>query len=161
MALSDTRKNFYVALVVLAIFALMLVWSAHIPQPRGREFPTLVAWTGLVLGFLDVVAHTDTGVGRLIAMALSGTAHVAEEGSRYGIRKEVLSILWVVLATAAMILGGFLVGIPVYVFFYLLLHGRKSVRFSVLTALFTTLAIWLSFEVLLEYDLYTGILFAG
>ena len=161
MSPSATRKNLYVSLVVLAFFTIMLVWSSHIPQPRGREFPVLVAWAGIALGVLDVIAHTDTAIGRLIAMALSGSAHLPKEHGNYVLSKEALSILWIVLATAIMVLAGFLAGIPVYVFCYLLLHGRKSVRFSAITAVLTTVAVWLAFEVLLEYDLYPGIFLAA
>jgi hypothetical protein len=78
-----------------------------------------------------------------------------------GVRRETIAILWIAGATAVMVLAGFLVGIPVYVFCYMVLHARRPVRQGVIAALVTTGAIWLAFELLLSYQLFRGVLFGA
>jgi hypothetical protein len=43
----------------------------------------------------------------------------------------------------------------------MIFHGGHSIRDSVLVSVGTTLAIWLTFEVLFKYPLYPGSLFGG
>ena len=62
---------------------------------------------------------------------------------------------------AAVYCVGFLVGTPVYLFLSMMLHGGKSFLASTMTAIATTLAIWVTFEVLFKYPLYPGVLFGG
>ncbi len=157
--MSAAARNRMVSLIVLVFFAIMLVWSKQITQARGREFPVLVSAAGVVLGLLDLVAHSGTAFGHRLAMVLSGAAHLESEHGGYAFRREVIAIVWIVAATALMVLAGFLAAIPVYVFGYMLLHARRTVRQGAIAALATTLAIWVGFELLLNYDLYGGLLF--
>jgi hypothetical protein len=152
---SQTRQDLVVSLVVLAFFIGMLVWSEQIPDPRGRHFPVLVSATAVVLCIVDMIAHTDTGIGRAIATVLSGT--LEHPIHAHPLRREVVAIAWIVGATALVLLAGFLVGIPVYVLGYML-HAGRTFRNAAITALATTAFIWIGFEVLLNYDLYRGLL---
>ena len=116
--LSSVQRNLIVSLIVLGIFITMFIWSEQIHEVRGREFPLLVSGGGIVLALLDVIAHTGTGIGRRVGMVLSGSAHMTEDGLIVGVRRELIAIGWIVVATALMVLFGFVVGIPVYVFGY-------------------------------------------
>jgi hypothetical protein len=42
---------------------------------------------------------------------------------------------------------------------YSLLHARRNLRQSVIAAIAVTIAIWVGFELLLNYELYPGLLF--
>jgi hypothetical protein len=154
------QRNLTVAIIVFGFFVAMLLWSEQITQARGREFPLLVSGVGIILAILDVIAHTETRIGRWIAQVLSGSAHVADNGFVVGIRRELVVMLWIVAATAVMMLFGFVAGIPAFVFGYSLLHGQRTVRQSAIAAVATVFAIWVGFSLLLNYDLYSGLLFA-
>lgn len=158
--MTKERRNLVVSLVTLAIFVGLFVWSDHIPDPRGREFPVLVSGAAVILCALDVLAHSGTAAGRWVALVLSGAAEPAPARDRR-LSAEALAVIWVGVALALVILLGFLVAIPIYVFGYLLLHGRRTLRHSLIAAVATTFGIWLGFEVLLRYDLYRGMLFGG
>jgi hypothetical protein len=158
---SPARKDLLTAIAVLAVFVGLLVWSEHIPHPQGREFPILVSGAAVVLCLLDVLAHTDTVIGRSVALILSGEAHRASVGSEHPLRSEAVAIAWIAGGTALMVLAGFLVAIPVYVFGYMVLYARRTVRDGALAALATTLCIWGGFELLLDYELYPGMLWPG
>ena len=161
MTASMRQRNLAIAFIVLGFFAAMLLWSEQITQVRGREFPLLVSGAGIVLAVLDVIAHTETRIGRWIAQILSGSAHASEERLIVGIRRELVVMLWIVAATALMVLFGFVAGIPAYVFGYSMLHGQRTVRQSAIAAITTVFAIWVGFALLLNYALYPGLLFAS
>lgn len=154
------RRNFAVSLVTLALFAGLYAWSTHIADPRGREFPVLVSGAAVILAALDVLAHSGTRAGHWVSAMLGGTVAAAARPRR-GLGREVLAVGWIAVALGLVILLGFLVAVPAYVFAYLLLHGRRTLRHSLIAAVGTTFFIWLGFEILLRYDLYRGMLFGG
>lgn len=161
MTLSSRQRNLAVAIIVLGFFVLMFVWSEQIKNVRGREFPLLVSGAGILLSILDVIAHTETAIGRRIGQALSGSAHAVEDGLNAGLRREFIVMLWIAIATGLMVLFGFIAGIPAFVFGYSLLQGQRTLRQSTVAAIATVFLIWVGFELLLNYDLYPGLLFAS
>jgi hypothetical protein len=154
--LSARGKDLLVAIAVFVLFVGVLLWSAYIPHPRGREFPILVSGAAVVLCLLDVIAHTSTAVGRAIARILSGGVDSPMRASAHGLRAEAVAVAWIAGATALIVLAGFLVAIPVYVFGYMVLYARRPVREGAIAAFATTVCIWVGFELLLSYDLYRG-----
>ena len=54
---------------------------------------------------------------------------------------------------------GILPAVPAYVASYMIVEGRKSVKFSILIAASIALFLWLSFEMILSIPLYRGMLF--
>lgn len=160
MTVTETRRNLYVSVVILAAMIGFLVWS-YAYDPGSRLVPVVVGWAGIVLCLLDLVAHLDHPIGRMVGTVLSGTAHrdedVHETARRFG--RELIACLWMVAALAGVVLFGFLLTTPVYVFAYMLWHGRRTVRQAGITAVVTTLFIWIVFELLLRYELFRGVLF--
>ena len=161
MTLSPRQRDLVVALIVLGFFLVMFLWSEQITEVRGRQFPLLVSGVGIALTVLDVIAHTETDIGRRIGMVLSGPAHMIDDVLIVGIRRELIVMLWIVVATTLMMLFGFVVGIPAFVFGYSILHGRRTVRHGAIAAIATVFAIWIGFALLLNYELYPGLVFAN
>ena len=160
MAMTDTKRNLRVAILVFALAAGFLVWAYSYP-PLERTVPVLVGWIGVVLGLLDILAHTDNRVGRAVAAVLSGSAHRETGNGSAIVPSEVTAALWMIAGLALILLVGFLAAVPVYVFAYMTVQGKKPLRQSVLTGAAVTLFIWIVFEVLLEYEIYRGLLFEG
>jgi len=158
--LSQSRQNLLVAILVLIVFVAMLTWSLTLGDHRGEEFPALVSTVAVILCLLDILAHTDSRLGRRLAMVLSGTLD-ATSAPTHSVNRELIAIAWLVGATALMVVAGFLVAIPVYVFGYMLLYARRSVRAGAIAAVATTVCIWVGFELLLRYELYRGLLAPG
>lgn len=154
------RRDLYVSLVVFAMMVGLLIWSYQL-DPRGRTMPLLAAWAGVVISALDAIGRTDTRTGRWIGMILSDRLDM-QKGKLGPVRRlpvELLACLWMVIGIGLVVMFGFLLAIPVYVFAYMLIYGGRSLRQSGITAVVTTGLIWLMFEVMLRYDLYRGILF--
>ena len=152
--------HLYVSLLILALAVTFQAMSFDLPE-NSRRVPVLIGGIAIVLCVLDVIAHTGTAAGRWIAQVLSGSAHVAaQEKPSPGLSAELLAFFWIVIACAGAVVFGFLWTVPVYVFVYTAVRGRKPLVLAGLTALGATLAIWVVFELLLEYEIYRGLLFS-
>ena len=161
MTLSPRQRNLAVAFIVLGFFVVMFLWSEQVQDVRGRQFPLLVSGAGIVLAVLDVIAHTETGIGRRLSLVLSDSAHMTGDELIVGVKREIIVMLWIGVATALMVLFGFVAGIPAFVFGYSSLHARRTLRQSAIAAIATVFIIWVGFELLLSYELYPGLLFAS
>ena len=161
MPLSSKQRNLAVSVGVLVFFVVILVWTYRFPEARGREFPALVSMAAILLCLIDIVAHTDTAFGRRLDAVLTGEIEGPTGVLRHGARREAIAILWLAGATLLIVVAGFLAGIPVYVFGYMVLHAGRPLRQGAIAALVTTGAIWLAFELLLGYQLFRGVLFGA
>lgn len=151
------------ALVTLALGAGFLAW-AHAYPPKAAAVPKLVAWITIVLAVIDLAANTETRLGRVLRR-LTGSENAIEwkvEGEREaGSRRIGSSIFWVLAYLAGVVLAGILPATAAYIFFYMKLHGGRSMLAAASTAVGTTLGVWLAFELLFRYPLYPGLLFGG
>lgn len=153
-------KHLYASLLILALALAFQALSFELPE-KSRMMPALVGWIAIVLCVLDVIAQTETAVGRWIARVLSGSAHAtSDDKPPPGLRAELKAFSWIVFAAAGVTLFGFYWTVPVYVFVYTVFRGGKPLVMAGLTALGATLAIWVAFELLLEYEIYRGLLFS-
>jgi hypothetical protein len=161
MSWSPRQRDLAVSVGVLIFFVVVLLWTYRFPEARGREFPALVSMAAIVLCLIDLIAHTDTAIGRRLASVLTGAVAPSAGVPRHGAWRETIAVLWLTGATLLIVVAGFLAGIPVYVFGYMVLHARRPLRQGAIAALVTTGAIWLAFQLLLGYQLYRGLLFEG
>jgi len=157
-AMTGARRNFIASLVTLTLGAAYLVWALTYPE-KVRAVPVLVGVVTTILCLIDVIAHSGTRIGDVIAGVLSGRAHLEAEGDLRLMREEYLAMLWMGIALASVLLLGFLAATPIYVLGYMMLHGRLGLRLGLWIAGGTTLFCWGVFEFLLDFPLYGGILF--
>ena len=156
-------KNLSAALLVLFASIVFVFW-ARTYSGESRTMPELVAWATIVLASIDVLIQFDTAPSRWLRRLVSAKRIVEwkMEGEENATLGSVLwAVGWVAGYTVVLYFFGFLIATPIYVLLYMIFHGGHSVRNSVLTAAGTTLAIWLTFEVLFKYPLYPGVLFGG
>ena len=158
--MTDARRNLIVSTVVCTLALGYLIWAESYPAARA-QVPRLIAWVTLVLTALDVLAHTETALGRRIAAMLSGRAHLEAAGDIRITRQEWLSVAWMGISLAAIVLLGFLAGTFVYVAGYMIVHGRLGWRLGLYVAAGTVLSCWLVFDEILKVGLYRGLFFEG
>ena len=156
-------KNLGAALLVLFAGIIFVFW-ARTYSGQSRAMPELVAWATIVLATIDVVIQFDTTPSRWLRRLVSAKRIVewkmeGEENATLG--SVLLAVGWVVGYAVVLYFFGFLLATPIYVLLYMIFRGGHSLRNSGLTAAGTTLAIWLTFEVLFKYPLYPGVLFGG
>jgi len=148
-------------LLVLALSTVYAFWAQIYPRDLGTV-PALVAETTIGFALLDVIAQTDTKLGRIIRRIAGQSAAPGEaEAHKPAARTITLSIVWPLAYVAAVIVFGFLISTPVYIWLYMWLFGRKPLLSSLVSAGISTLLIWVTFEVLFRYPLYQGLLFGG
>jgi small-conductance mechanosensitive channel len=164
MGAAVNKREIGAGLVVLVIGVVFLLWSQAYPA-RMSAMPKLVGWVTIVLALIDIAAHFDNALGRILrqitGLEIGTGSGQRDEAAAPSWRKIVVAMIWVVGYVVVIDVFGFLATTPVYIFLYMFLHGRKSLRASALSAVVTTLAIWFTFEYLFHYPLYPGLLFAG
>jgi Tripartite tricarboxylate transporter TctB family len=163
MTLAVRQREFWAAIVVLALSVGYLLWAKRYP-PEAGAVPVLVAWATIVLSMIDAVSQFETPLGRWVRRLV--TAEKIVEWKMEGdedapLTRILLAVAWIAAYLAALFLIGFLIATPIYILLYMLIRGGRSLRDSALTAAGTTLAIWLTFVVLFKYPLYPGVLFGG
>lgn len=156
--MTNRARNLIVSLVLLALAIGYLAWSYAYP-PQSREVPVLVAWLTMGLCLLDVIAHTGTAFGDRVAGIFSGRAHIEAADDLRFTREECLSMLWMAISLVTILVAGLLPAALIYVFGYMTIHGRLSLRLSAAVAIGTTLFCWVVFDVLLNFELYGGLFF--
>jgi hypothetical protein len=163
MILAVRQREFWSGAVMLALGIGFLLWARTYSGTAGA-MPVLVAWGTIVLSLIDIVSQFETPLGRRVRRLVTADKIVEwkmEGDEEAALRRILLSVAWLVGYLVGLFLVGFLIATPVYIFFYMVIHGGRSVRDSALTAAGTTFMIWLTFVVLFKYPLYQGLLFGA
>ena len=163
MTLTVRQRDFWAAIFVLVMSIGFLIWASTYPHVPGAV-PVLVAWITIVLSLIDIVAQFETPWGRWVRRLITADKIVEwkMEGDEDAVLSRILlSIAWLAGYLVGLFLVGFLIATPIYIFFYMVIHGGRSARDSALTAAGTTFLIWLVFVVLFKYPLYKGLLFGA
>lgn len=144
---------------VLIVASLgLLIWSSTFNQ-TARQVPMLVAGAMLVLSIFDFVCRFDRPALRPLRDFWG--ADFGNREMRHNPRwtSEVGQILWMIGCVAAMLAIGFLPAVPLFVFLYMVVNGRRPMIVSLATAAIVFAFVYIVFEVLLDYLLYRGALF--
>ena len=164
MSAALDKRNLGPGLLALAIGILCLVW-AQAYAPRESAMPELVGWATIALALIDIAAQFDTKWGRVLrrvaGMDMDGDSSMDDWVKRPSWSRIGIAMLWVTGYGAAIYLFGLLATTPIYIFLYMLIHGRRRPATSAMNAAVITVAIWVTFEYLFHYPLYPGVLFGG
>jgi hypothetical protein len=143
-----------VAALLLLVAISVLVAAYDFPGGSG-VFPRFAGWIFVVLSGLELISH--------VRALLSTRGSVRTEGPLLSENtlKEIKGFLWIIFFLVALYLTGFLAGIPLYIFAFLRLSAGKSYKQCATMALAATVFIYVLFILLLEYRLYSGVLFGA
>ncbi len=150
---------------LLAILAAILAFIAvsYTYKPNDRIFPLMVGYAAIPLILLDLLTLTETKIGERISLFFSAKTpeQIDEEVDRTERRldRELIVFLWMSVLVLGIYLFGFLASTPVFVFCWMKYRGDYSIRSSLYSAISTVGFIYILFELVLQYELYTGVLF--
>lgn len=146
--------------LLIALFCVTVIILSSWLDSRAKIFPDLVAWITLVLVAADIVAQSDTVLGRAVFAFFAGTAdgEDREAEARKEVRAILYSVAWIFAFVLAVWTFGFLPVIPVYLFVSMRVFGDNSTLRSLLTTAVIMLIIWAFFEWALDYTLYRGLI---
>jgi Tripartite tricarboxylate transporter TctB family len=157
-------RDFSSALLVLVAGIIYVIWAQTYPRDLGTV-PTLAGALAIGLSLIDAVSQIESSLGRSIRRFLGSDRETSLPQDRrqaeVGWQKIVYSILWPLGYVAAIVVFGFLLVTPPYIFFYMYLYGRKTILTSAISAAVTTFVIWFAFHILFQYPLFPGLLFGG
>jgi len=158
-----TPVSEYLPAFALLILTVVYLVTAYNYIPDARAVPAGVAWVMVVLLILDLVSRTRTPLGATLMHWLNpaGDASKTEGAARYPAVKQVGAVLWIAGFVAAMILIGILYAVPLYVFLSLAIRGRRALWVAAGVAVAAGAMIWVLFDLVLQLELYPGILFGG
>lgn len=150
----DGDVLFAAALLLGTIAYLALAYSY---RPALRAVPAAVAWIMAAFLVIDLVSHTDTPLGRALRQRVNPPA----ERPFYSAWRQLEAMLWVAGFAAALILLGVLYAVPLFVFAFMRIRGRRPVLAALIGGAAVTGFVWLLFAQLLRLALYPGLLFGG
>lgn len=153
----------YLPALTLALVTAGYLATAYGYSAESRVVPVLVAWSLLVLLLLDLISRTRTRAGRAFVRWLNPAAAEAEATApdRAIVKRQVAAVLWLAGFAAALVLIGMLNAVLLYMVASLRLRGRRSYPVSLAAGAGMALVVWLLFAVLLQLQLYPGLLFGG
>lgn len=157
------RLNAIVPSLVLGALTLIYIATAMGYKADTRAVPMVVAGVTMLLVVLDLLSQGDGQVSRLLRRFFGGAAGVrpGEGGQSAPVAKEIAAFAWIFGFTFLTIVVGFYVAIPIYVFGYLRFYAGKSLIAAAGTGLCLTAVLYVTFELLLGYQIFEGLLFGG
>ncbi len=145
--------------IVLAVLAGLAVYFARGYGATASRLPTLIGSIVFVLALLDFVSRLPGAPGRVLRLTLGAGFQERELDFEPRRRTEIMQLAWVPAVIVAIIVVGILITLPVFVFLYSWLNGRWPAWLCALTAVVVTALVGIVFEVVLDYELYRGMLF--
>jgi hypothetical protein len=147
--------------ILLIVFGALLVHAALGYGETGRQLPVLIGTITVLLALLDLVSRLPGLAGGWLRRALGAGFRDREMKHAPKLVAEITQFAWLAACVAAIVLIGFLAAVPLFIFMYTWLQGRQPLLASAVTAIAVVLLTGLVFEVLLDYELYRGLLFGG
>jgi hypothetical protein len=151
-------RSIYPPLVLIAAAIAMIIWSQRYNE-TARLVPLLASYSLLILAFIDLVCRFDRPfIGPLRDF---WGADFENREMKHDPRPaaEVSQVLWMVGCVAGMMLIGIRPTVPIFIFFYIIINGRRPWLESLIVTAIVFAFVYVVFEMLLNYQLYRGVLF--
>ncbi len=149
------RTGLIVALLILIIAVFALV-TAYEYRGGSGIFPRFIGWVFVGLTFTECLIQLKS----LMASGMNNLFTISFNKPDDKVLKEIRGILWIGFVLVSLYLGGFLVGIPIYIFAFLRLSSGRSYKHAILLSAGATGFIYLLFIEILQYRLYQGLIFS-
>ncbi|TAK47221.1 MAG: hypothetical protein EPO23_12315 [Xanthobacteraceae bacterium] len=152
-------QDYVAPLVALALALTFLALSYQLGE-TSRGMPLLFIYSNLAFVLLDILVRTDCVLGRVLKPLVSpGGKPMRIFGAGHKVGRECGAIAWILSFSAAILLLGMLIAIPMFASLYMLLWARFRPTKALLGAAAISAGIWLLFEGVLRVELYRGMLF--
>ena len=143
----------FLIIIVVAMTAV-IAFAAGFPYWQAKLAPLSVAGTVVILGLVELIREKG-GSG-----ATDHENQKSEDTSkrRESLRAYLIEGIWMTGFVIAIYLFGLLVAIPLFGIAYMKSHGA-TLPIAILTSVLTTLFCYGVFSYILDFELYTGIIF--
>ena len=150
-----TRGIAYFPLAIMALMIVVIILSVLMEHPASKLLPLIIG--GAVFVLAGIVLRSEIRASHRSSETASGREAAAEKGTAVSWGRYLVAGAWIVGFFLVIYLLGFMIAIPLFIFAYMKSHGTRWLT----TVIFTILApllIYGVFELLLNVDLYRGIL---
>ncbi len=127
-------------------------------EPAVRALPVLVAWTTIVLLFLEIMVQDRTSLGIRIKSLLQSEEDNDEFGNVPISRALIYAVGWPGFLVVLTALIGILPAVSIYIFLSLKIVACKTAQRALIIASVVTTLSWVFFEWIMSYQLYRGML---
>lgn len=150
---SDSALFFAFALLG---FFMFFVYETYQYEGTVRLFPLIIGYIGIALAIMDILSLTATRAGQVVG-SVFGAAFDPSNLEGRSVSREIAVMLAMCLIVGLIYVLGFLIATPLVVMGWLAIAGRKSPVLTIVTGTATFLFVYLLFEVVLQYELYRGL----
>ncbi len=154
----NIQTSLIVALLILMIAISVLV-TAYGYSGGSGIFPRFIGWVFTGLAMAECLVQLKASMSTPATGQISTTSDT--DLRRGKVRKEIKGFLWIGVFLVLLYLTGFLIGIPLYIFFFLRLAAGKSYKQCTTIAVVAIASVYILFIELLQYRLFQGTLFGG
>lgn len=161
MANLSSRIAAFAPPVIVTLFGLVFILWSYSYGERARQVPLIVGYTLVFLSMLDIIATSQTTFGHRVKSFFTGTLVGGDEndGQSYPLGRVLLAMAWPLGFVTSVYFFGFILVIPVFVFLFVVIQGRSSMRRGLMASVITSSFIYIVFEQLLKYEIFAGIVF--
>lgn len=134
-----------IGLLILAIVLL------YLSQAFGRSsgmFPRFIGWIFVALASADVIVQLRRWYLKRLPEATATSVTI----------KQLKAMGWLSGLVISLVVFGFLITIPVYIFTFLTWRSDRPVKQSAAIAIGALIFVWVIFVWLLDYELYAGLI---
>ena len=144
------KPSSYILIAVLLILGAVIIITSNFTHWEGALFPIIISSITFVLTAIELGRELR---GRKLRAAPEGADAVLNPFAAFG---QILG--WILGFALGIYLFGFFVAVPVFLITYLK-SRQRSWSMTLGMTIVTTLFVWIVFELLLNADLWKGLVF--
>ena len=138
-------------------FFLFFLYETYGYTGKVRTFPLLISYMGILFSIFDILSLTASKAGTFVT-SMFGKAFDVRNLDGRDVKREIIVLLSMCLIVVAILVLGFLAACPLVVAGWMILAGGKSWKAAILTALGSLVFVYGLFELVLQYELYRGLI---
>lgn len=152
-------RGVWAPLVLLAVAVSGYVVAGNYSEAAAR-MPQLVCAVLAILAVIDLYSRVPLPGRRFINNFWGSGFEHREMRSVPGFGREATVIGWMILGFAGLALFGLLPALPAFCFGYVLLEAKRPLKEALLVTAIVFVFQFFVFEIVLDYELYRGLLFS-
>ena len=154
----EAIRSIWPAIVLAGFSGAMIIWS-HGYGEVARLVPVIVGWAMLVLCVVDILSRLDLPFSQFLRDFWGADFRNREMKHDPALKAEIMQALWISGCVAGMLTIGILPSLPVFVMGYIAVVGGRRWIECIAAGAIVFGFVYVVFEVLLNYELYRGVLF--
>ncbi|ATW23719.1 tripartite tricarboxylate transporter TctB family protein [Candidatus Formimonas warabiya] len=151
------RKRLFSILLLLIMAAYWLINLGY--RPNTRLLPLFFMTITIIFQILAVIGDFKPEFGKKFDVDMFGEERFEQDGPKS--TKTPFVMIWMVAFFIAILLIGFIPSIAIFYFIFMQMYHKKPLLQSIAIPLSTAFIIFVVFELLMDFQLFRGLLFGA